>query len=157
MTPRTVACQAPLCPWNFPGKNTGVGTHSLLQGIFSTQESNSGLLYCRQILYHLSHQGSPNQLKVPFLVRARMEGTLRESHSTACDLSQWRQPRPRWELIAFSKRRRKESFWPSIQIHPTKILNTENFSLLRIFFPEGFDGDSCSSQDLFPKRGLIAF
>jgi len=30
-------------------------------------------------------------------------------------------------------------------------------SLLRIFFPEGFDGDSCSSQDLFPKRGLIAF
>ena len=49
-----------LCPWDFPGKNTGVGCHSLLQGIFPTQGSNPGLLYCRQILYHLSHQGSPH-------------------------------------------------------------------------------------------------
>ena len=48
-----------LSPWNSPGKNTGVGNHSLLQGIFSSQGSNPGLLYCRQILYHLSHQGSP--------------------------------------------------------------------------------------------------
>ena len=37
-----------LCPWDSPGKNTGVGCHSLLQGIFPTQESNPGLLYCRQ-------------------------------------------------------------------------------------------------------------
>ena len=49
-TPGTVACQAPL-PWDFPGKNTGVGCHFLLQEIFLTQESNSGLLHCRQILY----------------------------------------------------------------------------------------------------------
>ena len=41
-------------------KNTGVGIVSLLQGIFLTQESNRGLLHCRWILYHLSHQGSPN-------------------------------------------------------------------------------------------------
>ena len=47
------------CSWNSPGKNTGVGCHSLLQGIFLTQGSNTGLLHCRQILYHLSHQGSP--------------------------------------------------------------------------------------------------
>ena len=40
------------------GKNTGVGGHSLLQGIFPTQESNLGLLHCRQMLYHLSHQGN---------------------------------------------------------------------------------------------------
>ena len=40
-------------------ENTGVGCHSLLQGIFPTQGSNLGLLHCRQILYHLSHQGSP--------------------------------------------------------------------------------------------------
>ena len=46
-------------PWNSPGKNTGVGCHSLLQGIFRTQGSNLGLSHCRQILYHLSHQGSP--------------------------------------------------------------------------------------------------
>ena len=42
-----------------PGKNTGVGCHTFLQGIFQTQGSNPGLLYCRHILYHLSHQGSP--------------------------------------------------------------------------------------------------
>ena len=49
-------------PWTVahgdsPGKNTGVGCHSLLQGIFLTQGSHPGLLHCRQILYHLSHQG----------------------------------------------------------------------------------------------------
>ena len=47
-----------LCPWDFPGKNTGVGCHSLLQGIFLTQGSNLGVLHFGQILYHLSHQGS---------------------------------------------------------------------------------------------------
>ena len=41
------------------GKNTGVGCHALLQGIFPTQGSNSGLPHCRQILYCLSHQESP--------------------------------------------------------------------------------------------------
>ena len=70
-----------LCPWNSPGKNTGVGSCSLLQGIFPTQGSNPGLphyrkisllqgifptqglnpglWHCRWILYCLSHQGSP--------------------------------------------------------------------------------------------------
>ena len=47
-----------LCPWDFPGKNTGVGCHFLLQGIFPTQRLNPGLLHCRLILYHLSHQWS---------------------------------------------------------------------------------------------------
>ena len=42
-----------------PGKSTRVGCHFLLQGIFPTQGSNPGLLHCRQALYHLSHQGSP--------------------------------------------------------------------------------------------------
>ena len=40
-----------------PSKNTGLGCHALLQGIFLTQRSNPGLLDCRWILYHLSHQG----------------------------------------------------------------------------------------------------
>ena len=40
-------------------KNTGVGSLFLLQGIFSTQRSNWGLLHCRQILFQLSYQGSP--------------------------------------------------------------------------------------------------
>ena len=42
-----------------PGKNTGVGCHAFLQGIFPTQGSNSGLPHCRWSLYHRSHQGSP--------------------------------------------------------------------------------------------------
>ena len=46
-------------PWNSPGQNPGVGSGSLLQGIFSTQGSNPGLLHCRWILYRLSHQESP--------------------------------------------------------------------------------------------------
>ena len=49
-----------LCPWDSPGKNTGVGCHVLLQGIFPTQGSNPGLSHCRRILYCLSHQGSPH-------------------------------------------------------------------------------------------------
>ena len=46
------------CPWDFPGKNTEVGCHFLLQGIFPNYGSNLGLLHCRWILYQLSHQGS---------------------------------------------------------------------------------------------------
>ena len=45
-------------PWNSPGQNTGVGSLSLLQGIFLTQESNQGLLHCRWILYQLNYQRS---------------------------------------------------------------------------------------------------
>ena len=46
-------------PWNSPGQNTGVGSVFLLQGVFPTQGLNPGLLHCRQILYQLSHKGSP--------------------------------------------------------------------------------------------------
>ena len=52
--PQTVAH---ICPWNSPGRNTGVGCHFLLQGIFATQGSSPGFLHCRQILYRRSHQG----------------------------------------------------------------------------------------------------
>ena len=43
-----------LCPWDFPGKDTGEGCHFLIQGVF--------LLHCRQILYQLSYKGSPKEL-----------------------------------------------------------------------------------------------
>ena len=48
------------CPWDFPGKNTGVGSHSLLQEIFPSQGLKPSLLSHRRILYHLSHEGSPH-------------------------------------------------------------------------------------------------
>ena len=50
-------------PWNSPGQNTGVGSLSFLQGIFPSQGSNPGLPHCRQILYQLSHKGSPRILE----------------------------------------------------------------------------------------------
>ena len=55
-----MACSPPrlLCPWTSSDKNTGVGSHLLLQRIFPTQGLNPGLLYYRWILYHLSYQGS---------------------------------------------------------------------------------------------------
>ena len=50
-------------PWNSPGQSTGVGSLSLLQGIFPTQGSNPGLPHCRQILCQLSHKESPRRLE----------------------------------------------------------------------------------------------
>ena len=51
-------------PWNSPGQNTGVSSHSFLQGIFLTQGLNPDLLHCRQILYQLSHQERPFRAKM---------------------------------------------------------------------------------------------
>ena len=48
------------CPWKSPSQNTGVGSLSLLQGIFPTQELNLGLLYCWWILYQLELPGKPS-------------------------------------------------------------------------------------------------
>ena len=58
---RSPALQADSLPAEPQGKlkNTGVGSLSLLLGIFPTQESNRGLLHCRQILYQLRYQGNP--------------------------------------------------------------------------------------------------
>ena len=50
-------------PWNFPGQITGVGSGSLLQGIFPTQGLNPGVLHFGWILYQLSHQGKPRILE----------------------------------------------------------------------------------------------
>ena len=84
VTPWTVAHRL-LCPWDFPGKNTGVGCHFLLQGIFPTQRSNLCLLRCRQIFYHPSHQGSA-EFFLPFA--PRLSWHLLTS-STASDERSW--------------------------------------------------------------------
>ena len=86
-TPRTL--HGPyLCPWNSPGQNTGVGCHSLLQGIFPTKGSNPGLLHCRQMLYHVGHQGSQNHVS-PLLRTAPAPGfqfsSVQFSHSVKFD------------------------------------------------------------------------
>ena len=55
----SLGCHGLCSPWCSPGQNTGVGSLSLLQGIFPTQGVNPSLPHCRRILYQLSHKGSP--------------------------------------------------------------------------------------------------
>ena len=93
-------------PWNSPGQNTGVGSLSLFQGIFPSQGSSPGLLHCRQILYQLSHKGSPRILEwvaYPFFSRTSRprnqtrvsciaggfftNRAIREAHSTLMNCS----------------------------------------------------------------------
>ena len=69
VTPWTVARQAPLS-MDFPGKNTEMCCHFLLQGIFPTEGSNRSLLHCREILYHWATNGA----------RERWQKSLRHKH-----------------------------------------------------------------------------
>ena len=71
---------------SLPGssESTGVGSNSLLQGIFPPQGSNPGLLHCRQILYHLSHQVPHLKLFLShpeWLLRVLTDGKHRKIHS----------------------------------------------------------------------------
>ena len=67
MIPWTVVYQVPY-PWESPGKNTGLGCHSHLQEILSTQGLNPGLLPCRQTLYYLSHNANSEFMRSPMLI-----------------------------------------------------------------------------------------
>ena len=71
-------------PWNSPGQNTGMGSLSLLQGIFPTQGSNPGLLHCRWILYQLSHKGSPRILEWVAYSFSRGSSQLRNWTRVSC-------------------------------------------------------------------------
>ena len=83
-TPWTVACWL-FCLWDSPGQNTGVGSHSLLQVIFPSQGSNPGLLHCRQILYHLSYQGS----HLSYMLK-HLKVKVAQSCPTLCDRMDYR-------------------------------------------------------------------
>ena len=85
-----------ICPWNSLGKNTGVGCHSLLQGIFPTQGSNLGLLHCRWILYCLNHQETPITSK-----EAPMNGKRKLSWKMA-------------QLFALQMGRLQSTYYPSL-------------------------------------------
>ena len=79
-----------LFPWDFPDKNTGVSCHSFLQGIFLTQGLNPHLLHCRQILYHLSHQGR---------VCCHKEGVNRPGHELEYSSLEPGWDKTRWEIL----------------------------------------------------------
>ena len=84
--PRFPTLQADSLPAESPGKpnNTGVGSLTLLQGIFLTQESNGGRLHCRWILYQLSYQGSPCIcIYTSFFIRPFVDRHLDCSHVLA--------------------------------------------------------------------------
>ena len=71
-----------------PGRNTGVGCHALLQGLFPTQGSNPGLPHCRQILYCLIHQGNPKKSREVCLFDEKLINTKLPPISMAPLLSQ---------------------------------------------------------------------
>ena len=75
-------------PWNSAGKNTGVGSLSLLQGIFQTQGLNPGLPHCRQILSRLSHKGGPRIVDWVAFPFCNGSGLLTQESNW--DLLQWR-------------------------------------------------------------------
>ena len=107
-----------ICPWPYPGRNTGGGCHPLLQGIFSTQGVNLGLLHCRRILYHLSHQGSPRESPSVQFSHSVVSDSLRphESqharlpcpsptpgvYSNSCESSWWCHPAVSSSVVPFS-------------------------------------------------------
>ena len=105
VTPHGLSPARLLCPWNSPGENTGVGSHSLLQGLFLTPGSSLHLLYSRWILYHLSHQGSPpNISRRCFLLCHAFQDTflcfLLKSHIQQ-ELSQWTEE-SLWQFLDFT-------------------------------------------------------
>ena len=72
-------------PWNSPGQNPGVGSLSLLQGIFPTQGSNPGLPHGRWILYQLSHQGNARILEwVAYPISSRSSRPRNRTRVSCC-------------------------------------------------------------------------
>ena len=117
-------------PWNSPGQNTEVGGCSLLQMVFPTQGSNPGLPHCRQILYHLIHQGSPRILKwvdYPFSIRSSWP---RNQTGVSCIaggfFTSWAQGKPKNTGVGSL---------PLLQrIFPTKELNQSLLDCRRILY-----------------------
>ena len=86
-------------PWNYPGQNTGVGSLSLLQGIFPTQGLNPGLLHCRWILYQLSHRESPRILEWVAYTFSSRSSQARTQNGVSCTNWSIREAHPMDELV----------------------------------------------------------
>ena len=99
-----------LYPWGFPGKNSGVGCHLLLQGIFHTQGLNPGLPHCRQMLYPLSHKGSPICCMVR--LKKREKNKVGNFHVVQCESSALSLPRALVQSLVGKLRSCKLCGWP---------------------------------------------
>ena len=82
LQPQGLQPTRPLCPWNFPDKNTGVGLHFLLQGIFPTQGSNLRLMHWQVDSWPLSHLGSSWATQVASSI---LVATLKKEKGTDTD------------------------------------------------------------------------
>ena len=99
-TPCPAAHQAPLCPWNFPSRNTGVGCHFLLQGIFPTQGSKLCLLHRQADSLPLSQLGGPKKANFPLKRRGAWNSvTFRKLQLRNSEHLSLRGPGP-WGLLA---------------------------------------------------------
>ena len=148
-----------LCLWNSPGQNTGVGSDFLLQGIFPIQGLNPGLLHCRQILYHLSHQGSPfiHFCSIQLLSRVRLfETPLTAAGQASVSITNsWSSPKvmsfqsvmPSNHLILCCPPLLLPSIFPRIRVF-------SNESVLRIRWPKYW---SFSISPSNKYSGLISF
>ena len=83
-TPWTAALPGSSVHGDSPGKDTGLGCHALLQGIFLTQGLNPGLRHYRKILYHLCHKGSPGQSKLKTTQGGRCFPNLSRNQKPVC-------------------------------------------------------------------------
>ena len=91
----------------FSGKNTRVGSHSLLQGTFLTQALNPGLLLCRWLLYHLSHQGSP----MLAYIKKKNKTSFMSFDKTMGYLNlQYPHPQKTCSIMQISKRKNRKDF-----------------------------------------------
>ena len=127
--PRSPALQVSL-PAEPPGKpkNTGVSSLSLLQRIFPTQESNQGLLHCRQILYQLNYQGRPSlslNYTVQGILQARTVGWVTIPFSRGSS-----QPRDRTQVSRIAGR-----FFTSWATRKSNGTGAGSLSLLQGIFP----------------------
>ena len=146
-----------------PGKNTGVGCHALLQGVFPPQGLNPGLPHCRQIIYQLSHQGNPKKAQysvssVQLLSRVQHATPWTAAHQASLSITNsWsllklmsiESVMPSNHLILCHLLLIPPSIFPSIRVYP-------NESVLYITWPK----DWSFSFSISPSNeysGLISF
>ena len=148
-----------LCPRDSPGKNTGVGCHSLLQGIFLTQGSKPGFLHCRQILYCLSHLGSPAEVygKRQFVLdRIHLPCSLTSRRGTDMQISMYRIEWLWQSIRVFTRKHHREA---KIQVHgwrdPSRIWKEELASLDVGFWRQGLPKWHSSSAQSLAYRGHL--
>ena len=140
-------------PWNSPGKNTGVGSHPISQGIFSTQGLNPGLPHCRWIPYHLRHRKALEGLQFSSVAQSCL--TLRshelqqarppcpsltpEVYPYSCPLSRWCHQTISSSVVTFS---------PCLRSFPA----SGSFQMSQLFASGGQSTGVSASASVFPMN-----